>query len=352
MNKIRVLLADDHAIVRAGIRKVVEDLPDIEVVCEVGSGPELRAALTKYQPECLLIDVAMPDFDPIESVKRIRAEYPEMKILVVSAYKDDVYVQGLLAAGVNGYHLKDQSLKDLQLAVQRILEGEFWLSSPLIDQLVRHHEVFTSLPQLTLRQQELLRLLTQGLDNNAIAAETGLSVKTIENHLTRLYRCLHVQSRLEAVNYVTNRPEILGVSGDRAVQTNGVQLSGNPEALTLLIVDDNSRYRQQLINMIGKVSQQVRIYEATTIAEAVQLSRRLSPQLIFMDVVLAGEEDGITCTRRIKAVAPASRILLISAYPDREFHRLGLAAGAVAFLDKKDIDLHTLREVIGDLAVK
>jgi DNA-binding NarL/FixJ family response regulator len=71
-----------------------------------------------------------------------------------------------------------------------------------------------------------------------------------------------------------------------------------------------------------------------------------------MDVVLAGEEDGITCTRRIKAVAPASRILLISAYPDREFHRLGLAAGAVAFLDKKDIDLHTLREVIGDLAVK
>jgi DNA-binding NarL/FixJ family response regulator len=119
---------------------------------------------------------------------------------VVSAYDDDVYVQGLLGVGVNGYHLKDQPLSDLRLAVQRVLAGERWVSSPLIDKLISYGEPCAPALTLTTRQREILELLQEGLDNQSIARNTGLSVKTIENHLTRIYRQLNVQSRLEAVH--------------------------------------------------------------------------------------------------------------------------------------------------------
>jgi len=213
MSKARVLLADDHAVVRAGIRNALEELPDLEIVGEVGDGPALFAALAQAQPDCLLIDVTMPDFEPVAAIRQVRARYPDMRILVVSAYDDDVYVQGLLGAGVDGYHLKDQPLSDLRLAVQRVLSGERWISSPLLDKLVSYTNVPASSPSLTTRQRDLLRLLQQGLDNQNIAQRLGLSVKTVENHLTRLYRQLNVQSRLEAVNYVSQHPEVLALSG-------------------------------------------------------------------------------------------------------------------------------------------
>ena len=99
--------------------------------------------------------------------------------------------------------------------------------------------------------------------------------------------------------------------------------------------------------MIGKVCPRAAIYEAENIGEAMNVTQRIAPQLVLVDVVL-GEEDGIRCTRRIKALLPPARIVLISAYPDREFHRQGLEAGAIAFLDKKDLDAATLRQIIDD----
>ena len=347
MGKTRVLLADDHAIVRAGIRNALEELAGLEIIGEVGNGPALFEALAQMKPDCLLIDVTMPDFEPVTAIHQIRASYPNMKILVVSAYDDDIYVQGLLKAGVDGYHLKDQPLSDLQLAVQRVIAGERWISSRLVDKLVAYTEAPLPTPFLTARQRELLNLLQQGLDNQTIARRLGLSVKTIENHLSRLYRQLNVQSRLEAVNYVTQHPEVLALSGQEVALLPASDISVSA-CVTLLLVDDNPRYRQQLRRMIGKACPQVIIYEAETVGEALQLAGRVTPHLILIDVVL-GEEDGIRCTRRLKALLPSSRIVLISAYPDREFHRLGLEAGAIAFLDKKDLDVATLRHIIGDV---
>ena len=347
MGKVHLILADDHAVVRAGIRNALKELPNLEVVGEVGDGPALFTTLTQMQPDMLLIDVTMPDFEPVVAIQQIRARYPGMKILVVSAYDDDVYVQGLLKAGVDGYHLKDQPLSDLRLAVQQVLAGGRWVSSPLVDKLVSYTHVHPSSPGLTTRQRDILRLLQEGLDNQTIAQRLGLSVKTVENHLTRLYRQLDVQSRLEAVNYATQHPEVL----DPAIQA-AVVLPASTEALvqqqaTMLLVDDNARYRRQLRRLIGKVCPHATIYEAENIGEAVHLAQRALPQLALVDVVL-GEEDGIRCTRRIKALSPTSRVVLISAYPDREFHRQGLEAGAVAFLDKKDLDAATLRQIIDD----
>jgi DNA-binding NarL/FixJ family response regulator len=348
MPNTRILLADDHAIVRAGIRKTIEEIPGLEVTGEVGNGPEIFSTLKNEPVDLLLIDLTMPDFEPIAAIRKIKSLYPALKILVVSAYDDDIYVQGLLGAGVNGYHLKDQPLNDLKLAVQRVLAGERWISSPLISKLIGPPQDGSAKPSLTNRQRDLLRLLQQGLDNQTIAQETGLSVKTIENHLTRLYRQLGVQSRLEAVNYVMRYPQILGTPGQDVNQAEIRPAGASQKGVEILVVDDNIRYRKQLQRMIGKLSPRATIYEAENIKDAVHLAQSIDLQLVLIDVVL-GDEDGMTCVRRIKAIRPLSRIILISAYPDREFHRQGLQSGAVAFLDKKDLDLATLRHVLDDV---
>jgi len=348
MENIRILLADDHAVVRTGLRKVVEEIPGMQVISEAENGPQVFSTLEKETIDCLIIDVTMPEFEPISAIRQIHVLYPVMKILIVSAYDDDIYVQGLLNVGVNGYHLKDQPLNDLKLALERVLAGERWLSTPIINKLLGKSHQNAASEQLTGRQRELLRLLRDGKDNQSIAKETGLSIKTVENHLTRLYRQLNVQSRLEAVNYLMQQPALLGVSGHQAAILPPTIESTKSHGVSIMVIDDNSRYRGNLLHMLGKVCPQATIFEAENIENAVQMAARITPQLVFIDVIL-GDEDGLRCARRVKAVSPHSRIVLISAYPDREFHRLGLESGAIAFLDKKDLDLPTLKQVVDDI---
>jgi DNA-binding NarL/FixJ family response regulator len=344
---IRVLLADDHAVVRAGLRNALEALPGVLVVGEAGDGRGLVEQVAELRPDLLVVDVSMPEFEPIATIGRFRAEWPAMRILVVSAYADEVYVTGLLSAGVNGYHLKDQSLADLQLAVERVVRGERWISGALVDHLVHRPSAAQGVPArspLTRRQREMLRLLTQGFNNRHIAQAMDLSVKTVENHLTALYRALGVESRLAATTYAREHPEVLATTGLES-EAPAPAASGN--GLTVLLVDDNPRYRQQLARFIGKASPGAILHEAGDVAEALRLGGQVRPHLAFVDVILR-EEDGIQCVRRLKALTPSTRVILISAYPDREFRRLGLSAGAVAFLDKKDLDAATVRQVIED----
>ena len=348
MSKAHVLLADDHEVVRAGIRKALEDLPDLEIVGEVGDGPTLFTALAHLMPDCLLIDVTMPDFEPLRAIRLIRARYPHLKILAVSAYDDDVYVQGLLGVGVNGYHLKDQPLSDLRLAVQRVLAGEQWLSSPLIKKLLHYSAPQKPSSRLTARQSDIVRLLAQGFDNQSIAQQTGLSVKTIENHLTRIYRQLNVQSRLEAVTLIRQKPELLELQFLDETLPGAFLSPSEHKPISILLVDDNERYRNQLRRMAGKAYPHAHLVEASHPQKAFELAAQTAFHLAFVDIVL-GDENGIRCAQRLKTISPEMRIVLISAYPDREFHRLGLEAGAAAFLDKKDLDVAALRQVIEDV---
>jgi DNA-binding NarL/FixJ family response regulator len=344
MMTIKTLLADDHALIRAGLRDALTSLPGIEIIGEVGNGPDLVQALEMLQPALLVMDVNMPDFEPVAAVQQMRVKYPTLKILVVSAYDDQAYVVGLLSAGVNGYHLKDQPLSDLHLAVQRILDGGRWISDPLVTRLVDHQSApAESVPSITRRQRELLYLLTQGYNNQKIAWVMDLSIKTIENHLTALYRAIGVESRLEANSYANKHPEALLVP--EGEKQNRPEIHG--ESLNVLVLDDNPRYRAQLAKLLGKTWPQASVHEANDCQEAVRLAEKVKPRLAFIDVVLK-EEDGIQCARRIKSVSPTTLMVLISAYPDREFRRMGLNAGAVAFLDKKDIDAATVRQVVED----
>lgn len=348
VSKQRIVLADDHALVRAGIRNTLEAIPGLEVVGEAGDGPELLTLLRNFRPHLALIDVTMPDFDPVKAVRRICADYPELKILIISAYDDVVYVRGLLAAGAHGYHLKDQPLRDLSLAVERVLQGERWISGPLVEKLVEVEPAPEPTTSLSARQRDILELLQQGCTNQEIGDHLGLSPKTIENHLTRLYRQLGVSNRLEAVTHVMRRPERLSVPGAMAARTEACTVPLAAPCLNLLLVDDNARYRGRLRHMVAKARPQVHIYESGAISRAVRFVRRVTMHLALVDVVL-GEEDGIQCTRQLRAVSPATRVVLVSAYPDQEFHRSGVQAGACAFLDKKNLDIQTLRQIIDDI---
>lgn len=348
MEPIRVLLADDHAIVRAGLRNALANLPELEIVGEVSDGPELLQALETLNPDFLVVDVHMPDFDPVPEMGRICLEYPDLKTLVVSAYDDQAYVLGMLSAGANGYHLKDQPLSDLQFAVRKILNGDRWISGPLVNRLLDRHPIVehASTVTLTQRQRDLLRLLTLGYSNRKIAYELGLSVKTIENHLTALYRVLGVSSRLEANNYALRNPEVLALPGYETLQV--ATVAQTEASLSVLVVDDNMRYRTQLGKLIGKAYPAVLVYEADDCVEALEMAKRVCPELAFVDVVLP-EKGGIWCTRQLKAVSPSTRFILISAYPDREFRRMGLDSGAVAFLDKRDLNAATVHQVVEDV---
>lgn len=341
-----VLLADDHAIVRAGIRNAIENLPQIVVKGEAENGPTLMTALEELHPDLLLIDVNMPNFEPITAIHQIRAKYPTMKILVISAYDDDVYVQGLLRAGVDGYHLKDQPLQDLQLALERIINGERWISGALVEKLVKPQYSTSDIPDLTSRQREILNLLKLGWNNQKIAYELSLSIKTIENHLTRIYRSLNVQSRLEAVNFVNKHPEVL----DRqdANQSKPPMRYTNTKPINILLVDDNPRFRFQLSRIINKMFPQINVSEAESTDEALDALSKKNFALIFVDMIL-GDQNGIACLKQIRKQEKDARIILISAYPDQEFHRQGISAGATAFIDKKMLDSTTIKQIINDV---
>jgi len=348
MAKKQILIADDHAIVRAGFRSLVDQMDGVSICGEIGDGDKLSPFLKETHTDLLLVDLTMPHFEPISAIQAIRQDYPEIKILVVSAYDDQLYVKRLFEIGVHGYHLKDEPLRTLRTAIERVLAGEQWIAEPLFKKLITNNQAESELPRLTERQKTILRQLHRGAENKQIAAELGVSIKTVESHLTKIYRCLEVQSRLEAVNYINRLPQILGVAG-RTVAEKEIPTGSNPTAqISILVLDDSTRFRKQLLHMIGKANARARIYEAETITEAMDVIHMVAIRLAFVDVILK-DEDGINAAKRINKISPNTRIILISAYPDREFHRQGLAAGAAAFLDKKNLDLDTIRQVIADV---
>lgn len=348
VTSVRIVLADDHALVRAGIYKALAGMHGYEIVAEAGDGPTVSAALAAARPDLLLIDVAMPAFEPLAAIRQFRHDYPDMKILVISAHDDNVYVRGLLGAGVDGYHLKDQSLPELQLAVARVMSGQRWVTGRLLDRLASVSDSPSpSTGDLSTRKRDIVSLLLDGFDNQSIAHRMGLSVKTVEKHLTAIYRQLGVQSRLELVSYVSQHPDVIGPEGGRPdAHLSDVAATARP--ISILLVDDNLRYRHRLRKILDRIRPGVTVSEAGSVDETIEVLASISPDLAVVDVVL-GDEDGIECTRQIKARSPQTRVMLISAYRDRAFRDQGLRAGAVALLDKKDLDVASLRLVIDDL---
>lgn len=205
-NPIRVVLADDHAVVRKGIREFLEEAPDITVVAEASNGREALAAVEEHRPDVAVLDIQMPEMSGIEATRRIKAHFSDVRVLILTAYDDDPYVFALIQAGASGYVLKTAGADELVEAVRAVQRGDSALdpavARKVVQQLASGHPTPASeeiVEGLTDRELEVLRLAARGLTNQAIGAELGISDRTVQGHLANMYAKLGVSTRTEAV---------------------------------------------------------------------------------------------------------------------------------------------------------
>ncbi|UCC64834.1 MAG: response regulator transcription factor [Anaerolineae bacterium] len=200
-SKIRVLLADDHAVLREATAELVEHQPDMEVVGQAGTGEETLALVKELRPDVAVVDIAMPRLNGLEATRAIVAECPDTRVLILTAHEDPEHVIALLEAGAVGYLPKTVRLNELLDAIRATSRGESVLPPSVASVVVRHLSGAgerTAEETLTPREMEVLRLVAQGLTNYQIARQLGLSVRTVEAHLTHIYAKLGVSSRTEA----------------------------------------------------------------------------------------------------------------------------------------------------------
>lgn len=198
MTPVRVLLADDHTLVRAGIRSLLDSINGVDVVAESGDGRETLELIGKHRPDVALIDIGMPGMSGLEVAKRAEHESPKTKIVILSMHGDASYVRQALRAGVAGYLVKGAAVAELPLALEAVMRGETYLTPKAQKHVVDFlhggkEEPADDLDGLTGRQREILQLIAEGQSTKEIAAALGVSVKTIETHRSRLMERLDIR---------------------------------------------------------------------------------------------------------------------------------------------------------------
>jgi len=203
MKRIRILLADDHAVVRRGFQMILAEQSDMEIVGEAGNGREALELAAKLKPDVVVMDVAMPELNGIEATRRMAESAPHARVLALSMHKDSVYVRETLRAGARGYLLKDSVAADLVNAVRAVASGEGYLSPAVSDAVLddyRRH-VTNPIDLLTSREREVLQMLAEGKTNKEIAAVLNLSVYTVDAHRGRIMEKLNMHSINELVRF-------------------------------------------------------------------------------------------------------------------------------------------------------
>lgn len=213
MKKIRVLLADDHSVVRQGIRVMLEAEPDINVVAEAGDGRQAVQLALKFEPDVSVIDLAMPSLNGLEAVNQITKANPKARVLVLSSYGDSEYVHQVSKAGAAGYLLKQTVVQDLIQAIREVAQGNAYFSPAISRQLVENYRNTTSQSgrttkqrnALTTREAEVLQLIAEGQPNKGIAAELGISIKTVEKHRQNVMYKLNIHDIAGLTRYAICR---------------------------------------------------------------------------------------------------------------------------------------------------
>ena len=206
MRQVRVLLADDHKLVRAGLRKLLESIPDIEVVGEAGDGLALLELAAELRPCLVLMDIAMPGLNGLDATARLTKDWPEIKVLILSMHQTEEYVRMALRHGAAGYLLKDAAPLELELALKALLRGETYLSPAvskgvLSDYVKRLRDDEPTGTRLTPRQREVLQLVAEGLSSKEIARRLDLSIKTVDTHRGQVMKMLGIHEVAGLVRY-------------------------------------------------------------------------------------------------------------------------------------------------------
>jgi DNA-binding NarL/FixJ family response regulator len=212
MPKARVLLVEDHVVVRQGIKALLADEPDIEVIGEADNGREALEYVAQLRPDVVLMDISMPGLNGIEATRQIKQAYPEVKVVVLSMHSNEEYVFQVLRAEASGYVLKQADSSEVLTAIRAALSGGSFLSPPIsrtvIDDYVRRAEARGQAKELDLlssREREVLQLLAEGLSNREIAAQLSISVKTVETHRSNMMNKLGVGNKTELIKYALRK---------------------------------------------------------------------------------------------------------------------------------------------------
>lgn len=201
MKTLRILLVDDHALVRAGLRALLQAMPEVEIVGDVGDGNAALELIASQQPDLVLMDIAMPELNGIEAVRRIKKEFPKVRVIILSMYTNQEYVQQALRAGVAGYLLKDAAAVELELAIQSVKRGETYLSPAVAKYVVAGYVQSSGSDPLTMRQKEILRAVAEGMTTQEIARQLNISIKTVETHRAQLMDRLDIHDVPGLVRY-------------------------------------------------------------------------------------------------------------------------------------------------------
>ncbi len=217
MDKIRILIADDHTVLRQGIAQVLESQPDMEVVAQAQNGLEALRLARIHRPTIALLDINMPEMDGVAATRKISAEIPETRIVILTMYRLDNLVFEAIKAGANGYLLKEVEMEDLLAAVRAVARGEAVLDPAIASKVLA--EFRPAQPRkdtddlgLAPRDIQILSLVAQGLSNSEIAAQLSISEKTVRNRLSLVFKQLHLKNRTEAALYAIRKGLVDGES--------------------------------------------------------------------------------------------------------------------------------------------
>jgi two-component system response regulator NreC len=203
---IKVLIADDHAVVRAGLRTLIKSEPDMELAGEASGGVEAIDLVERLQPQVLLIDLSMPDLDGIAATRKVHPRFPDMRILFLTIHEDEALLRAALKAGASGYILKGAAETELVAAIRTILRGDLYVDPAMLRKLLPQSGAKAAArtgesAALTPREAEVLRLIVQGYTNRQIGEELSISIRTAESHRANLSEKLGLHSRVELVRY-------------------------------------------------------------------------------------------------------------------------------------------------------
>lgn len=213
MSKIKLLLADDHAVVRSGLRMLLEAQPDMEIVAEAENGRETIERVLTFQPDIVLMDIEMPGINGIEATRKIKEESPETAVLALTMYEDDQYFFEMLKAGAAGYIPKRAAPDALVNAIRTVKKGEVFLYPSMAAYLVEDYlqrdeapaEDETDVVDLTTREREVLVLIAEGLSNGEISEKLVISIKTVDRHRENIMRKLNIHNRIDLVKFALKK---------------------------------------------------------------------------------------------------------------------------------------------------
>lgn len=203
----RLILADDHALVRAGLRELIQKIPHVEVVAEASNGRQALEVLQAHAPDLILLDIGMKELNGLEVAERVTREHRSVKVLILSMHANEEYVLRALRAGASGYMLKDSATAELRLAIEAVLDGKTYLSPNISRNVIDSYLHRTgsgkkaALEQLTPRQREVLQLIAEGNSTKEIAANLNLSAKTVETHRAQLMERLNIYDVASLVRF-------------------------------------------------------------------------------------------------------------------------------------------------------